>query len=288
MGWIGLGDQGLPMARAIAEAGFPLHTWARRPVSLDGLSGVPHVRHNGIKDLATASDIVALCVGTDDDVLRVAEHLLDGLRPGAVVVNHGTGLPSAALRLTEVCATAGVEVLDAPVSGGRPAAEEHRLTTMVGGPQPVAERCEKVFTSFSRHVVHLGAAGAGQTAKLFNNALLMLNQAAIVDIVDLATQLNLNVPQLVEVLKLGSASSAALTLLNTMVTPDTVEHLSAVEALDMELFDQAMGAAGIACAAVTARGLTGARGLPDLLGRLKPLKKSLFTSPVGKGQKGPS
>ncbi|HET6354753.1 NAD(P)-binding domain-containing protein [Streptomyces sp.] len=188
------------------------------------------------------------------------------------------------MRLTEVCATAGVEVLDAPVSGGRLAAEEHRLTTIVGGPRPVAERCEKVFASFSRHVVHLGVAGAGQTAKLFNNALLMLNQAAIVDIVDLATELKLNVPQLVEALKLGSASSAALTLLNTMVTPDTVEHLSAVQVLDMELFDQAMGEAGIDSAAVTARGLTGARELPDLVGWLNPE----ITSPVSNGQKGPS
>ncbi|MEU9455540.1 NAD(P)-dependent oxidoreductase [Streptomyces sp. NPDC048277] len=270
VGWIGLGDQGLPMAKAVARTGRPLHAWARRPVSLDGLSGVPHVRHDGITDLAAVSDIVALCVGTDDDVLRLAGQLLRGLRPGSVVVNHGTGLPSTAVRLTGMCAAAGVEVLDAPVSGGRPAAEERRLTTMVGGPRPVAERCEPVFAAFSRHVLHLGDAGAGQLAKLFNNALLMMNQAAIEEIVGLAAQLGLDPVRLVEVLKLGSASSAALTLLNTMVTPDTVRHLSGVEALDMELFDQAMSEAGIDAAAVTARGLTGARGLPGLVGRLNP------------------
>ncbi|MEU8699552.1 NAD(P)-dependent oxidoreductase [Streptomyces sp. NPDC048680] len=270
VGWIGLGDQGLPMADAIAHVGFPLHAWARRPTSLDALSDVPHTRHDDLKDLAVACDIVGLCVGTDDDVLQPAEQLPAGLRQGSVVVNHGTGVPSAAVRLTEMCAAAGVEVLDAPVSGGRPAAEERRLTTMVGGPQQVAERCEPVFNAFSRHVVHLGDAGAGQTAKLFNNALLMMNQAAITDIVDLAAALKVDAVRLVEVLKLGSASSAALALLNAMVTPDNVEHLSGIEALDMELFDQATREADLDSAAVTARGLSGAHRLPELLRHLNP------------------
>lgn len=271
VGFIGLGDQGLPMATAIADAGFPLHAWARRPTSLDGLRGVPHIRHDTIQDMAAACDIVGLCVSTDEDVLElVAGGLLEGLGPGSVVVNHGTGIPANAVRLTEVCAPAGVEVLDAPVSGGRPAAEERRLTTMVGGPQPVAERCEPVFSSFSRHVVYLGAAGAGQTAKLFNNALLMMNQAGIAEIVDLAAKLGMDPTRLVDVLKLGSASSAALTLLNTMVTLDNVEHLSSVEALDMELFDTAMRDADVDAGSVTARGMAGAHGLPGLLHRLNP------------------
>jgi hypothetical protein len=78
---------------------------------------------------------------------------------------------------------AGLDVLDAPVSGGRPAAEARTLTTMVGGPWPVAQLCEPVFRSFSSHVVHLGAPGAGQTVKLLNNALLMVNRGGIAEIV---------------------------------------------------------------------------------------------------------
>ncbi|SFJ83838.1 NAD(P)-dependent oxidoreductase [Amycolatopsis sacchari] len=271
VGFIGLGDQGLPMATAIAEAGFALHAWARRPASLRGLRDVPHVRHDSLQELAAACDIVGLCVSTDEDVLNlVTGGLLDGLRPGSVVVNHGTGLPANAVRLTEICAPAGVAVLDAPVSGGRPGAEERRLTTMVGGPRSAADRCEPVFSSFSRHVVHLGEAGAGQMAKLFNNALLMLNQANIAEIVDLAAKAGVDPVRLTGVLKLGSASSAALTLLNTMVTLDVVDHLSAVEALDMELFDAAIRESGVDARPVTERGLAGARGLPGLLRSLNP------------------
>jgi 3-hydroxyisobutyrate dehydrogenase-like beta-hydroxyacid dehydrogenase len=255
----------------LAQAGFALHAWARRPASIAGLRDEPHHRHGAIEELAAACDVVGLCVSTDEDVLHlVTGSLLPALRPGSVVVNHGTGTPATARRLAEICAPAGVEVLDAPVSGGRPAAEERRLTTMVGGPHAVAERCEPVFSSFSRHVVHMGEAGAGQTAKLFNNALLMMNQAGIAEIVDVAVLAGVDPVRLVEVLKLGSGSSAALTLLNTMVTLDTVEHLSGVEALDMDLFEAAMQDIGVDAGAVTARGMTGARRLPELLRRLNP------------------
>jgi 3-hydroxyisobutyrate dehydrogenase-like beta-hydroxyacid dehydrogenase len=269
IGFIGLGDQGLPMAIAIAEAGYPLHVWARRPSSLEALGNVAHIRHDTISVLAASCDIVALCVSTDEDVMQIVTGgLLDGMRLGSVLVNHGTGTPRNAVRLTEMCARAGVDVLDAPVAGGRPAAQERRLTTMVGGLQPVAQRCEPLFGSFSRHVLYLGGPGSGQTAKLFNNTLLFMNQANIADIVELAIQLRLDPSSLLDVLKLGSASSTALTLLNTMVRLDNVDHLSKVEELDMQLFDTAMTESGVNADAVTARGLVGARGLSELLHRL--------------------
>jgi hypothetical protein len=75
---------------------------------------------------------------------------------------------------------------------------------------------------------------------------------------------------MVEALKLGSASSSALTLLNTTVTPATVEHLSKVEAEDMRIFAAAMADSGVDADAVTARGLAGARGLTELISRLNP------------------
>jgi len=137
--FIGLGDQGLPMATAIAEAGYPLHAWARRPQSLNGLDDVDHVRHEHLAELAAASDIVCLCVSTDDDVMNVLTgELLANLRPGSIVVNHGTGTPQQAILFAEVCAAASIEFLDAPVSGGHAGAVTRTLTTMVGGPEAAA------------------------------------------------------------------------------------------------------------------------------------------------------
>jgi 3-hydroxyisobutyrate dehydrogenase-like beta-hydroxyacid dehydrogenase len=71
VGFIGLGDQGLPMAVAIAEAGYALHVWARRPSSLHALGRVAHVAHDDLGELAAACGIVGVCVSTDDDVRQV-------------------------------------------------------------------------------------------------------------------------------------------------------------------------------------------------------------------------
>lgn len=273
VGFIGLGDQGLPMATAIAEAGYQLNVWARRPASLEALGDTPHTAHATLTELAAASDIVALCVSTDEDVLRLAAELVPYLRPGSLLVNHGTGTPRNAMRLAGLSAGRGVETLDAPVSGGRPAAEARTLTVLVGGTAAAAQRAEPVFWSFARHVVHLGGTGSGQLAKLFNNTLLMMNQASIADILDLAAQTGIDAVRLVEALRLGSASSAALTLLNTMITPQTVDHLAEVQALDMKIFAQAMREASAdpaAATAATARGLSGTQRLPGVIARLNP------------------
>jgi 3-hydroxyisobutyrate dehydrogenase-like beta-hydroxyacid dehydrogenase len=271
VGFIGLGDQGLPMAIAIAEAGFELHVWARRAASMDALGDTPHTRHDEVGDLGAACEIVGICVSTDEGVLAMAaDQLLAAMAPTSVVVNHGTGLPRNAVRLAKLADNHGAVALDAPVSGGRPGAEQRRLTTLVGGPEDTVTRCRPVFDAFSAHVVHTGPTGTGQTAKLFNNALLMANQAAVADVVELAGHAGVDAARLVEGLKLGSATSAALTLFNTMVTPDTVGHLSQVEALDMELFSQAMKDAGVDAANLTSRGLSGAHRMPDVIAALNP------------------
>jgi 3-hydroxyisobutyrate dehydrogenase-like beta-hydroxyacid dehydrogenase len=269
VGFIGLGDQGLPMATAVAESGLDLHVWARRPASLAGLFGVPHTVHHSVAELAAVVDLVAFCVGTDDDVIQIVERdILPHLRRGGIVVNHGTGVPMNAVRLTQMCAPFGVQVLDAPVSGGRPAAESRTLTVLVGGSEAVVDVASPVFESYATHVVGIGETGTGQMAKLVNNALLMLNQAAIADVLELAALAGLDTSHLVDVLRLGSADSRALQLMNTMINPDTVDHLAQVEALDMHLFDRAMRDAGVSAGPTTERGLSGAQRLSSVIGHL--------------------
>ncbi|MDR7277414.1 3-hydroxyisobutyrate dehydrogenase-like beta-hydroxyacid dehydrogenase [Catenuloplanes atrovinosus] len=275
VGFIGLGDQGLPMAVAIAEAGFALHVWARRAASTEALRDTPATVHRSPAELAAACDIVAVCVSTDEDLLRLltngtdgSDGLLAGARPGTIVVNHGTGTPQSSRHLAEVCAAAGAVYVDAPVSGGRPGAEARTLTVFAGGPDEALKRCRPVLAAFATNVVPMGPVGAGQTAKLFNNVLLILNQATIGEVVKLASAAGADPDRLVEALRLGSGTSRALTLLGEMVNPDTVQHLSAVEDLDVDLFAAAMDEAGLDAGAVVARAHEGARGLPALVGSL--------------------
>jgi len=113
------------------------------------------------------------CAGSLGSVTKGSQWPPRSPRPATncTVVNHGTGIPRNAILLARRCGERGIDSLGAPVSGGRPGAEARTLTTLVGGPEPVVARCEPIFRSFASHVKRVGDAGAGQMAKLFNNAL---------------------------------------------------------------------------------------------------------------------
>ena len=188
------------MARAIAEAGWPLHVWARHPRSLAVLEDAAHTTHDSVADLGRACDIVGLCMTDDSDVREILEDrgLLASLPPRGIVVNHGTGDPEAAAALAQRVREQGHELLDAPVSGGRPAAERHTLTTFVGGHAGTAERSRPVFNAFSSTIAYMGPSGTGQLAKLLNNASLLANLRNAEDIIAIGASLGINPRNLLE------------------------------------------------------------------------------------------
>jgi 3-hydroxyisobutyrate dehydrogenase-like beta-hydroxyacid dehydrogenase len=265
VGWVGLGDQGAPMARAIAEAGFELHVWVRRPQSLQELHGLPYVVHDTLAQLGEASEAVGLCLRVDSDItdVMIERGLLERLKPESVIVNHGTGLPGFANDLYRRAAERGIEALDAPVSGGRPAAEARTLTTIVGGDADVLARMRPVFSSFSTTIAHMGGAGAGQIGKLINNALLMMNQQNVQLVLTLAGELKLDTQALIDLLLAGTGSSFALQALRGAVTTENAEHLSTLQVIDMDLFDQAVRSWGVVTPRISARAIEGARDLPE-------------------------
>lgn len=265
VGWVGLGDQGAPMARAIAAAGFELHVWVRRDASLAALQGLPYVRHDTFAGLGAASDVVGLCLREDSDIEEVLTSggLLESLTPGTILINHGTGLPGYAVSLAQRSASSGVLVLDAPVSGGRPGAEARQLTTIVGGPIQALEIVRPVLSAFSGKITHMGAAGSGQTGKLINNALLMMNQKNVQDILALANNLKLNVGPLMELLLSGTGRSFALEALTGAVTTDNAEHLKALQVIDMNIFTKAMASRGQDVGTIDQYARAGASGLPE-------------------------
>lgn len=264
VGWVGLGDQGAPMARAIATAGFDLQVWVRREASLNELEGLPHTRHESLADLGGASEILGLCLREDSDIeeVLIAGGLLAAMEPGTVLINHGTGLPGYASSLADRAARTGVLVLDAPVSGGRAGAEARRLTTIVGGPEPALAKARPVLDSFSTTIAYMGAVGSGQIGKLINNALLMMNQRSIQDILVLARNLGLDLDRLVDLLLSGTGRSFAVEALTGPVTAANAAHLEVLQAIDMDIFTEAMTALGQDVAQLDAYARSGAHGLP--------------------------
>lgn len=270
VGWIGLGDQGAPMARAVAEAGFDLHAWARNEAAYDTLEGIPHIAHETPAHLAREVDVLAVCLNVDANVeeVLVDRGALAALPRGAIVVNHGTGLPAYAEHLTALAVPHGVAVLDAPVSGGRAAAVTKSLTTMVGGPDPAFDAAVTVFESFSTRVAHVGGAGAGQMTKLLNNALLMANQDNLRHLIALADSLRVDVEQLAGVIRAGTGTSRALESLGSAITPDNAEHLKEMQVVDMDIFADAVADVAEVAAPFTARAYAGAEALPLLARRI--------------------
>ena len=210
VGFIGLGSQGGPMARRIAESGIPTTLWARRPEVLDAFRDTPAGTAASPAELAATSDLVCVCVVDDagvDQVVGGPDGLLAHMAAGSVLAIHSTVHPDTVVRLAGLAAERGVALLDAPVSGGGPAAEQGTLLVMLGGDAEVVERCRPVFESYGSPVVHLGPVGAGQRAKLINNLLFTANMGVAESAFALARDLDVDLAQLSVVLAHGSGGS---------------------------------------------------------------------------------
>ena len=149
VGFIGLGNQGTPIARRIVEHGHQLALWARRPESTAPFADTTATVVPTPADVGAASDVVGICVFTDadvQDVLLGSHGVLAGMAPGGVVAIHSTVLPDTCASLAQHAGERGIAVVDAPVSGGPAAAAAGRLLLMAGGDDaasPPADRCSR-------------------------------------------------------------------------------------------------------------------------------------------------
>lgn len=200
------------MAKAIVDHGFPTTLWARRPESLEPFAGTVTVADSPA-ELASRSDLIGVCVVNDDDVREVVlgpRGIGDGLREGSAVVIHSTVHPDTCLSLAEVLRERGASVLDAPVSGGGPAAEARRLLVMVGGEAEILKRVRPVLATFGDPIIHLGPLGSGQIAKVVNNLLFIDNLALAHQAIEVATGLGLDREAVVATFQNGSSRSFGL------------------------------------------------------------------------------
>lgn len=229
VGFIGLGSQGAPMARRIVEGGHELTLWARRSASLEPFADTSAEIAGTPAELGAASDLVCLCVVGDDDVRQVLDGdtgVLAGLAPGGIVAIHSTVHPDTCREIAEQSARQGVTVIDAPVSGGGPAAADGTLLVMVGGDQEAVDRARPVFVTFADPIVHLGALGSGQVAKILNNLLFSANLGAALSALELGDALGVDRQSLCQVLARGSATSKAVNSISMF--GGTVEGLAPI------------------------------------------------------------
>lgn len=249
-GFIGLGSQGAPMARRITEAGFPLTLWARRPATLEPFADTTAKTAGTPAELAANSEIIGLCVRDDNDIREVTRGengILAGIAPGSIIAVHSTVHPDTVRELAAKARERGAFVIDAPVSGGQPAASAGRLLVMVGGEAEHLERARPVFASYGDPIVHLGPLGSGQVTKLLNNTLFTAHLAVAASLLKLGAGLQVDQAELARVLGHGSARSFALsTVAGAGGTLDRVAgHAGPLLAKDVRLTVAVAEAAGL-------------------------------------------
>jgi len=169
--FVGLGAMGLPMAKNLLAAGVPLTVWNRTAAKAEGLRAAGAAVAATPRDAAAAADVILACLPTQDevrDVLTRPDGILAGAARGATFVDTSTIDPTASRQLIALCAEHGIEMIEAPLSGGTIGAVAGTLTMMVGGDPAVLERVRPVLAPMAKNIFHIGGPGMGQTLKLCN------------------------------------------------------------------------------------------------------------------------
>ncbi len=213
IGFIGLGVMGRPMALHLVRAGYPVRVYARRPEAAAPLIEAGAARSATPAQLASQSDVVITMVtATSDveDVLLGSDGVIDGAKPGTIVIDMSTIAPQATRRMAERLAGRQVRMLDAPVTGGPAGAESATLTIMVGGDAAVLEEARPILERLGRQIVHMGGHGAGQIAKACNQLALLVNAEGVAEALALGARCGLDRRRLREALLGGIAASRVL------------------------------------------------------------------------------
>jgi 3-hydroxyisobutyrate dehydrogenase len=213
VGFIGLGLMGRPMARNLLRAGYPLTVWNRSQPGIEEMVRDGASPASSPEDVARQSDVVITMVTDSPDVEKVAlgpKGIIEGGHPGLVHIDMSTISPAVTRRIASRLAEKGIEMLDAPVSGGDTGAQAGTLSIMVGGKEETFQRCRPIFEVLGRTIVHCGPNGAGQTVKLCNQIVVALNNLAMCEALVFATKTGVDTRRMLEAVGAGAASSWAL------------------------------------------------------------------------------
>jgi len=180
---------------------------------MDDLVALGAERAETPQEVAERCDIIITMLPNSPQVREVIlghKGILKGIRSGSVLIDMSSIAPLVSRELAKTLLVHGVDMLDAPVSGGEPKAIDGTLTVMVGGPKIIFNRCLPIFSAMSSSAVHVGDIGAGNITKLANQIIVALNIAAISEALVLATKAGVDPESVFEAIRGGLAGSTAL------------------------------------------------------------------------------
>ena len=213
VGFVGLGIMGTSMARNLIEDGHELVIHNRTRAKAEKLAKLGAEVATSPREVAGRSDvIITMLPGPPEveEVLAGENGVLEGVREGSLMVDMSTSSPLLAQELSRTANTRGVGMLDAPVSGGDIGAIEGTLSIMVGGEKEDFERARPLFEAMGKTIVHVGAAGAGQTVKGCNQIVVALVIEAVSEALVLGSKAGVKPEKVIEVLSGGLAANKVM------------------------------------------------------------------------------
>jgi 3-hydroxyisobutyrate dehydrogenase len=209
--FLGLGVMGFPMAGHLALAGHEVTVYNRSAAKAQAWTGEFKGRAAPTPKAAVEGcELVFCCVGNDDDLRSVVlgpDGALAGMKRGAVLVDHTTASANVARELAGQAKAAGLQFVDAPVSGGQAGAQNGMLTVMCGGEQAAFDAARPVVMAFARACTLLGASGAGQLAKMVNQIAIAGLVQGLSEAIAFGQKAGLDMTQVLEVVGKGAAQS---------------------------------------------------------------------------------
>ncbi len=215
--FLGLGIMGSRMAANVAAAGYDLTVWNRSPAKAKEFAS----RHPGVTVAATPAQATAGCdfvltmvvdAAQVEQVLLGEEGSARGARSGTLCIDCSTIGPAATVATAERLLERGVRMVDAPVTGSAPRAENGTLTIMAGGSKPDFAAAKPLLEAMGSLIVHAGPLGHGQMVKLINNAVAAVNAATVGQALVVGARAGVDLDALVTVMQAGSGASTMLEL----------------------------------------------------------------------------
>jgi 2-hydroxy-3-oxopropionate reductase len=213
VGFIGLGIMGKPMARNLLRAGYPLVVLNRSRGPVDELVAEGARAGSSPREVAATSDVVITMLPDSPDVEAVVlgdDGVAAGIRSGALFIDMSTIAPAVARAIAGRMRDAGVDALDAPVSGGEKGAIEATLSIMIGGSDAAFARAEPILRTLGNNIVHVGPDGAGQVTKACNQIVVGVTIEAVAEALALAAASGVDVVAVRAALMGGFANSKIL------------------------------------------------------------------------------
>lgn len=210
IGFIGLGIMGRGMTHNLLKAGLDVTVWNRTASRMTEFVDAGAKAAGSPRDVAENSDIIMICVSNTDDVWQVLNGdngVLAGLSDGKLIIDHSTISPDETRKMAARANARGVQFLDAPISGGSEGAAKGTLSIMIGGDAAQVERARPYLEIMGKTITHVGDQGAGQTVKLVNQILVVINQWAVSEALLFAQAAGVDLHKTLDAVTGGAAGS---------------------------------------------------------------------------------